>query len=54
MNSFRILNNRKRAIIALVHSIAFGLLAFYQLISNYHPAPLVTASEGHLALPHCR
>jgi hypothetical protein len=51
MNSFRILNNRKRAIIALVHSIGFGLLALYQLLSNYHPASLVTASEGELVLP---
>jgi len=51
MNRFRILNNRKRAIIALVHSIAFGLLAFYQLLSNYHPAPLIAATTGHLAGP---
>lgn len=49
--TFRILNNRKRAIIALVHSLAFGLLAGYQLLSNYHPAPLLTATTGHLLGP---
>lgn len=51
MNSFRILNNRKRAIIALVHSVFFGLLALYQLLSNYHPMPLVSAAPGHMAGP---
>jgi len=49
MNRFRILNSRKRAIIALVHSVAFGLLASYQLLVNYHPAPLVGALPGHVA-----
>jgi hypothetical protein len=44
MNRFRILNSRKRAIIALVHSVVFGLLAGYQLMVNYHPAPLIGAS----------
>ena len=48
---FRILNNRKRAVIALVHSIVFGLLASYQLLSNYHPVPLIAASTGHLVGP---
>ena len=51
MNHFRILNNRKRAIVALVHSFAFGLLAFYQLMVNYHPAALVAATSGHFAGP---
>jgi len=51
MNGFRILNSRKRAIIALVHSIAFGLLAGYQLASNYHPSALLTAASGHLVGP---
>lgn len=51
MNTFRILNNRKRAIIALVHSLAFGLLAFYQLLSNYHPVALISATSGHFAAP---
>jgi len=51
MNSFRILSNRKRAIIALVHSLFFGLLAFYQLLSNYHPEPLIAATSGHFLGP---
>ncbi len=51
MNRFRILNNRKRAIIALVHSLFFGLLASYQLMINQHPAPLAGAVAGHLAGP---
>lgn len=51
MRTFRILNSRKRAIIALVHSFAFGLLAFYQLIVNYHPAPLFSTTTAHLGAP---
>ena len=51
MNRFRILNNRKRAIIALVHSFAFGLLASYQLVTNYHPVSLIAATTGHFAGP---
>jgi hypothetical protein len=51
MNRFRILNSRKRAIIALVHSIAFGLLAGYQLMINHHPAPLIGAASGHVTGP---
>jgi hypothetical protein len=49
---YSILNSRKRAIIALVHSIAFGLLALYQLITRYHPVPLVAAPHagGAIAL----
>ncbi len=48
MGAFRILNSRKRAIIALVHSFAFGLLAFYQLIINHHPAQLLHGHPDHL------
>ena len=51
MTSFRILNSRKRALIALVHSVAFGLLAAYQLMINHHPAPLVRAAAGHVTGP---
>jgi hypothetical protein len=51
MPEFRILNSRKRAIIALVHSLAFGLLAFYQFLTNYHPLALIRASAGHFAVP---
>ncbi|MGZ4787423.1 MAG: hypothetical protein ACXVZX_02815 [Terriglobales bacterium] len=51
MNRFRILNSRKRALIALVHSAAFGLLAGYQLMINHHPAPLVGAIAGHVTGP---
>ena len=49
MNAFRILNSRKRAIIALVHSVFFGLLALFQLLSRNHPRPLIVATPGHLA-----
>lgn len=48
---FRILNNRKRAVIALIHSIIFGMLASYQLLSNYHPVPLIAAASGHVVAP---
>jgi hypothetical protein len=51
MNQFRILNSRKRAIVALVHSIAFGLLAAYQLLASYHPTALIRATSGQLAGP---
>lgn len=51
MNSFRILNSRKRAIVALVHSVIFGLLASYQLLANYHPTPLILALPGHILGP---
>lgn len=34
MNEFAILNNRKRAVIALIHSIAFMLLATWQLLGG--------------------
>jgi len=51
LTDFRILNSRKRAIVALVHSIVFGLLATFQLLSNYHPVPLVGAMPGQLVGP---
>lgn len=51
MNCFRILNSRKRAVIALIHSVLFGLLATYQLLANYHPTPLTAALPGHILGP---
>ena len=51
LTDLRILNSRKRAIVALVHSVVFGLLASYQLLSNYHPVPLIVATPGHLVGP---
>lgn len=51
MSQYGILNSRKRAIIALVHSIAFGLLAFYQLAVGQRPVPLVSAVRPHVAGP---
>jgi hypothetical protein len=48
MNPYSILNSRKRAIIALIHSVVFGLLAFYQLLTNYRPTPLVTSHNSHM------
>ncbi len=51
MNEYGILNNRKRAIVALVHSIAFGLLATYQLLSGQNPRALVGAPSGKMAGP---
>ena len=52
MPQYSILNSRKRAIIALVHSIAFGLLATYQLAINHHPLPLIEAVTSHAVTPH--
>lgn len=49
MNPYSILNSRKRSIIALIHSIAFGLLAFYQLLTNYRPTPLLSSHHSHPA-----
>ncbi len=51
MNRYGILNNAKRAVIALVHTVVFGLLAFYQLLIRQHPLPLLSAGRGHLAGP---
>jgi hypothetical protein len=48
MNPYGILNSRKRAIIALVHTILFGLLAFYQLLTRQHPVALLAAPRGRL------
>src|SRR3954452_179790 len=51
MNSYGILNSRKRAIIALMHTIVFSALAFYQLVTNQHPVGLLLASRGRLGGP---
>ena len=51
MERFRILNSRKRAVVALVHSVGFGLFAGYQLMINHHPMPLVGATAGHVTGP---
>lgn len=51
MNRYVILNSRKRTIIALIHTVAFGLLAFWQFATNQHPAALVLARSPHLAGP---
>jgi|SRR3954463_642170 hypothetical protein len=49
MNPYGILNSRKRAIIALVHTVVFGLLAFYQLLTRQHPVALLGAPSAKLA-----
>ncbi len=51
MNQYGILNSRKRVVIALVHTIAFGLLALYQFISRQHLTALLSASHEHMAGP---
>ena len=51
MNRYSILIHRKRAVIALIHAIAFGLLATYQFASAQQPKTLVAAQPGHLAGP---
>jgi hypothetical protein len=51
MNQYGILNNRKRAMIALVHTIFFGLLALYQFVTRQHPLALLSASRGRMAGP---
>jgi hypothetical protein len=51
MNAYTILNSRKRTIIALVHTFAFGLLAFWQFATNQHPTDLMVAARPHLAGP---
>src|SRR4051812_48729966 len=48
MNPYSILNSRKRAIIALIHSIAFGLLACFQLLTNYRPTPLLSSHNSQI------
>ncbi len=56
MDDFTILTNRRRAIIALVHSIAFLLLAVYTLVTVRIaaglalPGPRVAASLGMMAV----
>jgi hypothetical protein len=51
MNSYGILNSRKRAIIALVHTIVFGLLALYQLLIKQHPVGLLLTTHGNRVGP---
>jgi hypothetical protein len=51
MDRYTILTQRKRAVIALVHSLAFGLLAAYQLLSGQRPDALIAAERGHIAGP---
>ncbi len=51
MNQYGILNSRKRAFIALIHTVAFGLLATYQFITRQHPVALLSAGRGHMAGP---
>lgn len=51
MDRYGILNSRKRAIIALVHTIVFCLLASYQLAILQHPVGLISARHGNMAGP---
>ena len=51
MNRYGILNSAKRAVIALIHTVVFGLLALYQLLIRQHPWPLLSAGPGHFAGP---
>ena len=51
MDRYTILTQRKRALIALVHSVVFGLLASYQLAVGQRPHALVAAGKGHIAGP---
>ena len=51
MNQYGILNSRKRAIIALIHTIIFGLLALYQFVTRQHPVGLLGVSRGRMAGP---
>jgi hypothetical protein len=51
MQQFGILNSRKRAIIALIHTIVFGLIALIQTLVRQHPTPLLYAGPGKLAGP---
>lgn len=51
MNGYSILTQRKRTLIALVHSVAFGLLATYQLVVGQQPKGLIAAQPGHIGGP---
>jgi hypothetical protein len=51
MNRYGILNSAKRALIALIHTVIFGLLALYQLLIRQHPLSLLSAGRGHSAAP---
>lgn len=54
MLQYGILNSRKRAIIALVHTIVFGFVALVQTLVRQHPTPLLSAAPekitGSIAL----
>ena len=47
MSGFSILTNRKRALVALVHSVVFLLIAFRQMVA-------ATPAAGVWSLPPCR
>lgn len=49
MNLYGILNSRKRAIIALVHTVFFGLIAFIQMIIRQRPVALISAPHAKMA-----
>ena len=51
MNRYGILNSARRAVIALVHTVVFGLLALYQLLVRQHPLSLLSAGHGQFAAP---
>jgi hypothetical protein len=51
MIQYGILNSRKRAIIALVHTVVFGSLAAVQLAIRQHPRALVSSIHGSFAAP---
>jgi len=51
MNRYGILNSAKRAVVALMHTVVFGLLALYQLLIRQHPLSLLSAGRGHFAGP---
>lgn len=49
MPPYGILNSRKRAIIALIHTIVFGLIALIQAIVRQHPTALMSATREKVA-----
>jgi hypothetical protein len=51
MRRYGILNSRKRAIIALIHTIFFGLIALIQTLVRQHPTPLISVGPGKLSGP---
>jgi hypothetical protein len=48
MSPYGILNSRKRAIIALVHTVVFGLIALLQTAVRQHPVALLSAGPGKI------